>query len=166
MDTIVACNVITSYISARNWHRHKACLSKYCRGFNCFFNSDRSVEHSRISNIMIRLDPVIGLGCQSVIIAFTLNIWTVVITQPQSIVVGKHFSVTIIKLLHVIPIIHLLPIYFCTNSSWNVRASMCLEGCLSLLALSSVYSPTEETESWSTPLVQAQLSVPLQQVEE
>ena len=53
-----------------------------------------------------------------------------VITQPQSIVVGKHFTATIIKLLNVmsrIPIIHLLPIYFCT-SSWNVRAAICLEG--------------------------------------
>ena len=52
------------------------------------------------------------------------TLWTVVITQPQSIVVGKHFTATIIKLLNVmsrIPIIHLLPIYFCT-SSWNVSA--------------------------------------------
>ena len=95
-------------------------------------------------------------------------LWTVVITQPQSIVVGKHFTVTIIKLLNVIsriPIIHLLPIYFCT-SSWNVRAVICLEGRLSLLALSSVYSLTVEDGSWSTPMVPAQLSVPLQQVEE
>ena len=48
------------------------------------------------------------------------TLWTVVITQPQSIVVGKHFIVTIIKLLNVIsriPTIHLLPIYFYTNSS-------------------------------------------------
>ena len=40
------------------------------------------------------------------------TLWTVVITQPQSIVVGKHFTVTIIKLLNVISqihIIHLLP---------------------------------------------------------
>ena len=96
------------------------------------------------------------------------TLWTVVITQPQSIVVGKHFTVTIIKLLNVIsqiPIIHLLPIYFCT-SSWNVRAAICLEGHLSLLALSSVYSLTVEDVSWSTPMVPAQLSVPLQQVEE
>ena len=53
------------------------------------------------------------------------TLWTVVITQPQSIVVGKHSTVTIIKLLNVIsriPIIHLLPIYLCTNS-WNVRAA-------------------------------------------
>ena len=59
------------------------------------------------------------------------TLWTVVITQPQSIVVGKHFIVTIIKLLNVISrisIIHLLPIYFCTNSSWNVRAAVCLKG--------------------------------------
>ena len=65
---------------------------------------------------------------------------------------GKHFTVTIIKLLNVIlriPIIHLLPIYFCTNS-WNVRSSICLEGRLSLLALSSVYSLTVEDGSWST----------------
>ena len=95
------------------------------------------------------------------------TLWTVVITQPQSIVVGKHFTVTIIKLLNAIsriPIIHLLPIYFCTNS-WNVRAAICLEGHLSLLALSSVYSLTVDG-SWSTPMVPAQLSVPLQQVEE
>ena len=81
---------------------------------------------------------------------------------------GKHFSVTIIELLDVIsriPMIHLLPIYFCTNS-WNVRAAICLKGRLSLLALSSVYSLTVEDGSWSTPMVPAQLSVPLQQVEE
>ena len=89
--------------------------------------------------------------------------------QPQSIVMGKHFTVTITKLLNVIsriPIIHLLPIYFCTNSSWNVRATISLEGRLSLLALSSVYSLTVEDGSWSTPMVPPQLSVPLQQVEE
>ena len=77
-------------------------------------------------------------------------------------------NVTIIKLLNVIsrvPIIHLLLIYFCTNS-WNARAAICLEGRLSLLALSSVYSLTVEDGSWSTPMVPAQLSVPLQQVEE
>ena len=82
------------------------------------------------------------------------TLWTVVITQPQSIVVGKHFTVTIIKLLNVIsriPIIHQLPIYFCTNS-WNVRAAICLEGRLSLLALTSV-SLTVEDGSWSTPMV-------------
>ena len=96
------------------------------------------------------------------------TLWTVVITQPQSIVVGKHFTVMIIELLNVIswiPIIHLLPIYFCTNS-WNVRAAICLEGLLSLLALSSVYSLTVEDGSWLTPMVPAQLSVALQQVEE
>ena len=74
--------------------------------------------------------------------------WTMVITQPQSIVVGKYFTVTIIKLPNVIsriPMIHLLPIYSCT-SSWNVRAAICLEGRLSLLALSSVYSLTVEWE--------------------
>ena len=60
----------------------------------------------------------------------------------------------------------LLPMYFCTNSSWNVRAAICLEGRLSLLALSSVYSLTVEDGSWSTPMVPAQLSVPLQQVDE
>ena len=68
---------------------------------------------------------------------------TVVIIQPQSIVVGKHFTVMIIKLLNVISrilIIHLLPIYFCTSSCY-ARAAVCLEGHLSLLALSSVYSP-------------------------
>ena len=94
-------------------------------------------------------------------------LWTVVITQPQSVVVGKHFTATMIKLLNVISwihIIHPLLIYFCTNSSWNVRAAICREGCLSSLALSSVYSPTVEDGSWSTPM--AQLSVPLQQVEE
>ena len=37
---------------------------------------------------------------------------------------------------------------------------------LSSLALSSVYSPTVADGSWSTPMVPAQLSVPLQQVEE
>ena len=87
--------------------------------------------------------------------------WTVVITQPQSIVVGKHFTVTIIKLLNVIsriPIIQVLPIYFCTNS-WNVRAAICLEGHLSLLALSSVYSLTVEDGSWSTLMVPAQLCI-------
>ena len=49
--------------------------------------------------------------------------WAVVIAQPQSVVVGRHFTVTIIKLLNVlsrIPIIHQLHIYFCRNSSWNV----------------------------------------------
>ena len=73
------------------------------------------------------------------------TLWTVVIAQPHSIVVGKHFTVKIIKLLNVIsqiPIIHLWPIYFCTNSSWNVRVAICLEGRLSLLTLSSVYSLT------------------------
>ena len=91
------------------------------------------------------------------------TLWTVVITQPLSIVVGKHFTVTIIKLPNVISrilIIHILPIYFCT-SSWYVRAAICLEGRLSLLALSSVYSLTVEDGSWSTPMVPAQLSVPL-----
>ena len=74
----------------------------------------------------------------------------------------------LIKLLNVIsriPMIHLLPIYFCTNSR-NVRAAICLEGRLSLLALSCVYSLTLEDGSRSTPMVPAQLSVPLQQVEE
>ena len=97
------------------------------------------------------------------------TLWTVVITQPQSIVLGKHFSVTIIKILKVtsrIPIIQILPIYFCTNSSWHVRVAICPEGHLSSLALSSVYSPTVEDGSWSTPMVPAQLSVPLKQVEE
>ena len=42
---------------------------------------------------------------------------------------------------------------FCTNSSWNVRAAICPEGLLSSLALSSVYSPTVEDGSWSTPMV-------------
>ena len=91
------------------------------------------------------------------------TLWTLVITQPLSIVVGKHFTVMIIKLPNVISrilIIHLLPIYFCT-SSWYVRAAICLEGRLSLLALSSVYSLTVEDGSWSTPMVPAQLSVPL-----
>ena len=37
---------------------------------------------------------------------------------------------------------------------------MCLEGRLSLLALSSVYSLTVEDGSWSTSMVPAQLSVP------
>ena len=67
--------------------------------------------------------------------------WTVVITQPQSVLVGKKFTVTIIKLLNVIsriPIIHLPPIYFCTNSSWNVRAAICLEGRLSCWHCQSV----------------------------
>ena len=56
------------------------------------------------------------------------TLWTVVITQPRSIVVGKHFTVTIIRLLNVIsriPIINLLLIYVCTNSSWNIRAAIC-----------------------------------------
>ena len=91
------------------------------------------------------------------------TLWTVVITQTLSIVVGKHFTVTIIKLPNVISrilIIHLLPIYFCTSSCY-VRAAICLEGRLSLLALSSVYSLTVEDGSWSTPMVPAQLSVPL-----
>ena len=91
------------------------------------------------------------------------TLWTVVITQPLSIVVGKHFTVTIIKLPNVISrilIIHLLPIYFCTSSCY-VRAAICLEGRLSLLALSSVYSLTVEDGSWSTPMVPVQLSVPL-----
>ena len=51
-----------------------------------------------------------------------------VIIQPQSIVVGKHFTVMIIKLLNVISrilIIHLLPIYFCTNSCY-ARVAICL----------------------------------------
>ena len=81
---------------------------------------------------------------------------------------GKHFIVMIIKLLNVISrilIIHLLPIYFCTRSCY-ARAAICSEGHLSLLALSSVYSLTVEDGSWSTPMVPAQLSVPLQQVEE
>ena len=97
------------------------------------------------------------------------TLWTVVITHPQSIVVWKRFFVTIIKLLNVIsriPIIHLLPIYFCANSSRNVRVAICPEGRLSPLALSSVYSPTMEDGNWSTPMVPTQLSVPLPQVEE
>ena len=71
---------------------------------------------------------------------------------------GKTFHCNDNKLLNAIPwilIIHLLPKYFCTNSSWNVRA-----------ALSSVYSLTTEDGSWSTTMVPAQLSLPLQQVEE
>ena len=82
------------------------------------------------------------------------TLWTVVNTQPQSTVVGKHFTVTITKLLNVIsriPIIHLLAIYLCTNSSWNVGATVCPEGRLSSLALSSVYRPIVEDGSWSTP---------------
>ena len=82
---------------------------------------------------------------------------------------GKTYFCNDKKLLNVIsriPVIHLLPIYFCTNSSWNVRAAICSEGRLSSLALSSVYNPTVEDGSWSTPMVPAQLSVPLQQVEE
>ena len=46
------------------------------------------------------------------------------------------------------------------------RQNVDLEGRLSLLALLSVYSLTVEDGSWSTPMVPAQLSVPLQQVEE
>ena len=57
-------------------------------------------------------------------------------------------------------------IYLCTNSSWNVRAAVCPERRLSSLALSSVYSSTVDDGSWSTPMVPAQLSVPLHQVEE
>ena len=56
--------------------------------------------------------------------------------------------------------------YILLYNSWNVRAAICLERRLSLLALSSVYSLTVEGGSWSTPMVPAQLSVPLQQVEE
>ena len=76
---------------------------------------------------------------------------------------GKTLTVTIIKLPNVISrilIIHLLPIYFCTSSCY-IRAAICLKGRLSLLALSSVYSLTVEDGSWSTPMVPAQLSVPL-----
>ena len=96
------------------------------------------------------------------------TLWTVVITQSQQsqwIDVGDHFTVIMIKLPNVIsriPIIHLLPIYFCTNSSWNVKAAICPEGRLSSLALSSVYNPTVEDGNSSTPMVPAQLSVPLQ----
>ena len=56
------------------------------------------------------------------------TLWTVVITQPQSIVVGEHFTVMIIKLLNVklrTPIIHLLPVNFYTNASWNVSMAVC-----------------------------------------
>ena len=93
------------------------------------------------------LDIYIKLVSSQLLWTIMDTLWTVVITQPQSIVVGKHFTVTIIKLLNIIlriPIIHLLPIYFCTNSSWNVGASICLKGHLSLLALSSFYSLTVE----------------------
>ena len=51
--------------------------------------------------------------------------------------------------------------YILCTSSWCVRAAICLEGRLSLLALSSVYSLTVEDGSWSTRIVPAQLSVPL-----
>ena len=93
-------------------------------------------SNSRITKKKTRmpLDLYIKLGPYkfSYMLLWTImdTLWTVVITQPQSIVVGKHFTVTIIKLLNVIsriPIIHLLPLYFCTNS-WNVRAAICLEG--------------------------------------
>ena len=70
------------------------------------------------------------------------TLWTVVITQHQSIVVGKHFTVTIIKLLNVIsriPIIHILPIYFCTNSSW--RAAIYPKGRLLSLAIVECLQP-------------------------
>ena len=42
---------------------------------------------------------------------------------------------------------------------------ICPERRLSSLTLSSVYSPTVEDGSWSTPMVPAQLPVPLQQVQ-
>ena len=83
-------------------------------------------------------------------------LWAVVTAQPQPVVVGGHFAVTMIKLLNVlsrIPIIHLLPINFCRNSSWNVGAAVCPEGRLSSLTLSSVYSLTVEDGGWSTPMV-------------
>ena len=116
----------------------------------CLFLSPRSVQRPNNTSHML-------------ILLVSYNYHLLVITQPLSIVVGKHFTVTIIKLPNVISrilIIHLLPIYFCT-SSWYVRAAICLEGRLSLLALSSVYSLTVEDGSWSTPMVPAQLSVPL-----
>ena len=72
------------------------------------------------------------------------TLWTTVITQPQSIVVGKHFTATIVKLLNVIsriPIIQLLPVYFCTNSSWNVRASVCLEGRFFVVSIMECLQP-------------------------
>ena len=133
-------------------------------------------SNNRITKNKMRmpLDLYIKLGPYKLNFPYKLlwtimdTLWTVVITQSQSIVVGKHFPVTIIKQLNVIsriPIIYLLPIYSCT-SSWNVRAAICLEGRLSLLALSSVYSLTVEDGIWSTPMVPAQLSVPVQQVAE
>ena len=89
------------------------------------------------------------------------NEYVIITSKRRFNVIIMYFY--IIKLPHVISrilIIHLLPIYFCT-SSWYVRAAICLEGRLSLLALSSVYSLTVEDGSWSTPMVPAQLSVPL-----
>ena len=62
------------------------------------------------------------------------TLWTVVITQLQSIAVGKHFIVMIIKLLNLISqilTIHLLPIYCCTGSFHDVGlASMSRRTCV------------------------------------
>ena len=73
---------------------------------------------------------------------------------------GNHVCWNITNVISRILIINLLPIYFCTSSCY-VKAAICLEGRLSLLALSSVYSLTVEDGSWSTTMVPAQLSVPL-----
>ena len=58
-----------------------------------------------------------------------------------------------------------IPLYTLVQAH-GMLGRQCLEGRLSLLALLSVYSLTVEDGSWSTPMVPAQLSVPLQQVEE
>ena len=135
----------------------------------------------RCTNIMCYESPEFNMLCEYIGCVFVkikcmgyTTIFGVVYRPPNNNM--AHFNDAIHGILekvtgrpfymYIIPMIHLLPIYFCTNSSWNVRAAICLEGRLSLLALSSVYSLTVEDGSWSTPVVPAQLSVPLQQVEE
>ena len=83
------------------------------------------------------------------------TLWTVVNTQSRSIVVGKHFTVTMIKLLNVlsrIPIIHLLPIYFLQTH----------HGMLGRQYISKGVCRCEHCRAWPW----TQLSVSLQQVEE
>ena len=61
---------------------------------------------------------------------------------------------------------HILPIYFCTNSSWIIRAAICPEGRLLSLVLSSLQPYRGGWEMIDSHGAGAQLSVPLQQVEE
>ena len=119
-------------------HGYSMNIGHYTASINCcgkiFHCNDNKITECNITDTYNSSTAYILLYKLMVCFFFFLNfpykllwtimdtLWTLVITQPLSIVVGKYFTVTIIKLPNVISrilIIHLLPIYFCT-SSWYV----------------------------------------------